>query len=340
MTLATLGPDDFQGRLREPAAGGRRRPPPALPFAAHPRLDAETGELFNFAIIPGRSNRLAFYRVDGNGCMDPPRFHALERFSFVHDFALTRRFICVLLPRAEFDLTAVLLGHRTPVGSLRLETDRPMQALLIPRDGGTARLFDAVPGFVFHIAQAFDRDDGTLVMDVIRYRDYPAFDELKDLFADPAADLLPRLERLVLEPAQGRCRGEPWPESVRDRGAELPTTAPGAVGTEHRVIYSLGAPAGRGVPFFTAVQRLDTVGGELIETDFGLDLPGEPILAGAGCGPDAAGWLLTLVYRGPERPSQLLVLDSRDLRLQATLTLPHALPPGFHGSWVERCRLG
>ena len=42
-----------------------------------------------------------------------------------------------------------------------------MQALLIPRDGNSAQpgLIDCGTGFVFHIAQAFDRDDGTLVID-------------------------------------------------------------------------------------------------------------------------------------------------------------------------------
>ncbi|MGB5734221.1 MAG: carotenoid oxygenase family protein, partial [Thiohalocapsa sp.] len=129
-TLATLGTEDFDGGLSNPYPPPARWLSPLLPFSAHPRLDADSGELFNFGLVSGNPNRLLIYRVDRDGRMAPFQAHDLARFSFVHDFAVTRRWFCFLLPQADFDLTRAALGLTTPVGSLRLAPGRPMQALL------------------------------------------------------------------------------------------------------------------------------------------------------------------------------------------------------------------
>jgi all-trans-8'-apo-beta-carotenal 15,15'-oxygenase len=335
-TLATLGTEDFGGGLRSPFGPPWRWLAPALPFAAHPRIDTETGELIGFGVVFGAKHRLMIYRVDAEGRMAPPEAHDLPRFSFVHDIAVTRRWLCVLLPHADFDIPRALLGLKTPVGALRLATHRPMQALLIPRAGGANRLIDTVPGFVFHIAQAFDRPDEGLALDLVRYRAYPPFDDLDTLFrsAEAGVDSLPRLERLTLDPHTGRCELMRWSE----RGAELPTVAPGPFGTERRFVYSLGAPPERGCPYFTALQRLDTRTGELVVRDLGPDLVGEPIFVPSGSGD--AGWVLGIVHRSGQGRADLLVLRGDDLATLATIALPHPLPPGFHGCWAARAELG
>lgn len=334
-SLATLGPDDYRGRLRRQG----RWPSGPLPFAAHPRIDAETGEMINFGVAFGRPHRLMVYQVSADGCMAPPQAHPLPRFSFVHDIAVTRRWLCVLLPQADFRIAPALLGLCSAAASLRIRSGHPMRAMLIPRGSGPVRVHEVAPGFVFHIAQAFDHEDGGLIIDAVRFRDYPAFDELSDLFAGDAPDSLPRLERLTLDPDSGRWTLAPWSE----RGFELPTAAPGSFGARHRPLYGVGAPAGRGVPFFTSVQRLDTDSGEIQVLDLAPDLPGEPIPA-PGCGaatgtgtPETAeGWLLSLLHRTDGSASELLVLRAADLSVRARLRLPHAVPLGFHGCWIER----
>jgi all-trans-8'-apo-beta-carotenal 15,15'-oxygenase len=343
-SLETLGPEDFDGALRNRAAGVSgwlaRRVSPLLPFSAHPRLDAGTGELINFGLVFGRPNRLLLYRVDAGGHMASPRSLDLPRFSFVHDIAVTRRWLCILLPHADFAALPALLGLKTPVGSLRVHTGRPMQALLLPRgaDGapGEPRLIEAVPGFVFHIAQAFDRDDGALALDLVHYRGYPAFDDLPAWFSGRHPEMVPRLERLVIDPSAGDCRLTGW----GGRAWELPTTRPGGIGEERHLIYGIGAPADREVPYLTAIQRLDTRTGEVVARDFWPDLPGEPIPVP---GPDGGeGWLLSLVHRagapvgaGACR-TDLVVLRAADLALVASATLPVLVPAGFHGCWVPR----
>ncbi len=289
-TLETLGTEDFDGRLRNPFSRIERALAPYLPFSAHPHLDADTGDLYNFGMIFGARSRLILYRVAADGALGQPRVHELERLSFVHDFALTGRYLVFLLPHADFDIPRAILGLASPVASLKIATDRPLEALLIPRDGGPAIHLEAGPGFVFHIAQGHDREDGTLVLDVVRYPEYPAFDRLESLFADDGPAVMPRLERLLLDPGSRTCRTE----ALSDRGAELPRMTPETRDGTPPIIYSLGAPPDRRAPYLTCIQRLDTGSGEERVREFAPDLPGEPIPV-PGC--DGAVWILTLIYR-------------------------------------------
>jgi all-trans-8'-apo-beta-carotenal 15,15'-oxygenase len=345
-SLATLGPESFDGRLDHrpsgPTARLARRITPLLPFSAHPRIDAETGELVNFGLLSGRPNRLLVYRIDAAGRMADPESFDLPRFSFVHDIAVTGRWLCVLLPHASFDVARVLLGLRTPVGSLRVDPVHPMQALLIPRARGSRKepplILDAVPGFVFHIAQAFDADDEVLVVDAVRYPEYPIFDDFEALLRALGTRWVPRLERWLIRPQTGSVSVSP----LSQRPFELPVTAPGPLGAPRRHLYGVGAPEGRGVPYFTAIQRLDTDTGSLQALDFGSDPVGEPVLV-----PDpegGEGWLLSLVHRaggnGDAGRTELQVLNAADLTVVARAMLPLVVPLGFHGSWVRRVSVG
>lgn len=327
-TLETEGPEDFEGRLLDRHSWLSRKREKVLPFAAHPQLDPETGILHDFGLQLGRPPRLLLYRLRPDGTLDAPEAHVLDRMSFIHSFLLTRRYWVFLLPHVDFDILRPVLGRATWAESLRIATERPMEALLIPRDGGPVRRFDTIPGFVFHVVQGHDRNDGALVLDLIHYRDYPPLERFEILLADDNPYPLPHPVRLTLDPSTGACQRQllsPCP-------AELPQIAPGGFGQPRRSIYSLGAAPERKVYFLSCVQRVDTETGAVIHHEFCPDLPGEPVLVPDGDGEE--GWLLTLVYRAEARRTDLVILRSEDLALQAVLPLPQSLPFGFHGSWV------
>ncbi len=339
-TLATLGKEDFHGGLASPVSGISRRLAPLLPFSAHPHIAGGTGELYNFGLVSGRPNLLMLYRVGADGVMEAPRQHPLSRFSFVHDLGVTRRWLCFLLPQADFDIGRALLGLTTAVGSLHIATERPMQVLLLPREPGAIepRIISGPPGFVFHVAQAYDDPDGRVVLDVIRYGCYPEFDAIEELFRDPPEGAAPRLERLILDPARERSERVSLGADIARHAFELPVSAPAALGEPRRILYGVGAPPERRTPYLTAIMRLDSATGALATRDFGLDLVGEPMLVPGAAGDE--GWLLSLVFRVGHSRTDLVVLRAADLAIQATAALPHALPLGFHGCWVPRPEIG
>jgi all-trans-8'-apo-beta-carotenal 15,15'-oxygenase len=333
--LSTLGIEDFGGRLKNPFKGMSSRLAPLLPFSAHPHLDAGSGVLYNFGLVSGSPNRLMLYRVNADGVMDEPRKHGLTRFSFLHDAAVSDKWLCFLLPFADFDVPKAVFGLKTAVGSLKVATDRPMQILLLPREPGAGRpvILSGPPGFVFHVAQAYD-DGRKLVLDVIRYGHYPDFDAFEELFRKPPDGAMPRLERLVLDPERLACERRNIGADSARFAFELPISAETPLGEPRRILYGVGAPPERRAPYLTSLHRLNTETGDLITRDFGLDLVGEPMLVPGADGGE--GWLLSLVFRADTGGTDLLVLRAADLSTQATVALPHGVPIAFHGCWVPR----
>ena len=47
------------------------------------------------------------------------------------------------------------------------------------------------------------------------------------------------------------------------------------------------------------------------------------------------GYILSVIYRQSDHRSALYILDARDLSTVCVALLPHHVPPGFHGNFVE-----
>lgn len=322
-SLATLGVWDVDGGLTNPFSGLSRIMRPQLPFSAHPSVDERTGELVGFGLLPGRPNRLLSYRISPDGRSLERRHLELGGSSFVHDAVLTDRWQVFLLPEVDYGLGGILFGLSTASGSMSMHTERPMRLLLLPRDGGEPLCFETLPGFVFHFAGGADHDDGTLHVNLVHHTSLPALDTVDDLVG--SGEGLGQLMRLDIDPQRRTTRAT----RLSEHAHELPRRS-----AESGRIFSCGVPAGRNLPFYTAVlaTELDADGqGRATQVrDFHPDLPGEPVPVTA----DGHEWLLTLVYRAERHGTDLLLLDAEDLSTVASMALPHSLPPGFHGSWV------
>ena len=56
----------------------------------------------------------------------------------------------------------------------------------------------------------------------------------------------------------------------------------------------------------------------------------------AGATAEDDGWLMGLVIDRAAETTDFVILGAADFASepQATVTLPHRIPPGFHGNWV------
>ncbi len=330
VTLDTIGREDFRGALR-PRGRVDRVIAPELPFSAHPKIDPRDGALLNFGALRGARPKLLLHRVDADGRMARPTALALDELAFVHDWVVTERWLVFFVPPVAFDLPRTLLGLATPASSIRTRRGAPMRVMMVPRDGGGVVRLEAEPGFVFHFAGAFERADGTVVVDGYRMDRYPRLERLEDL-ADRPGEVLPptRLVRFQLQPARR------WlTEEILDTTpGELPTTGVPCL-AQHRYVYAIGRRESAIAPFFSAVLKVDVRGGATRLRDLAPDFPGEPIFVPRpGATSEDDGLLLTLVYETRTERSYLLVLRADDLSTVARVALPHHVPPGFHGTWV------
>jgi all-trans-8'-apo-beta-carotenal 15,15'-oxygenase len=333
-TLETIGRYDYEGRLRARPALENRLFGDELPYAAHPRIDPATGDLWSFGLRAGPHMRLLLYRADPHRRLDPPREVRLDGLWFVHDFALTARFQVFLLSPLRVRALRSLVGAGGPgfLHSLASDPARPMEILLVPRDGGEPVRISASSGFVFHVVNGYEEAGDRIVVDAVRFDRFPV-----PRVGVPAPlaplDFPPgHLTRYVIDPR----RRSATEERLIPTTVEFPGIHPLRVSRRHRYVWALGGREGEvpPLPRHTLI-KLDVERRSAVVFDRHPDLLGEPVFAPRpGAVEEDDGWVICRAHAPERGDNDLLVLDARSMKLVARVRLPRGLPPGLHGSWV------
>lgn len=329
-SLRTIGRFDYDGALRN-HDWATRWINDELPFSAHPKVDPETGELWNFGLQIGPRTKLQIYRVNAHGVLSERRTITLDEPCFMHDFVITREYAVFFASPVKFDVARALSGISTPVEAIRRNPGRATEVLVVPRDGGEARRFQAPEGFFcFHFFDAFSRD-GSIVVDGCRMDDFAGgtidvrdVDAIREAVFDPAF-----LTRWTIDLEAGRVSER----RLCATPMELPTIDRRFVGRPRRLGWATARTRNHGAPLLNGLARIDFESAEVSTRDLCPDLPGEPVFVPVGS-EEGEGWLLTVVYRAEARISELWVVDPGTLRTQARVALPHHQPPGFHGCFA------
>jgi all-trans-8'-apo-beta-carotenal 15,15'-oxygenase len=338
VTLDTLGRCDFGGALRNRSASWlERQIASSLPFSAHPKIDPQTGDLYNFGVMLGASPRLHIYRVDTDGELHSERVVSISHEAFVHDFCITPSWFVFFLAPIRFDSGPVLLGLSTGIESLQQIPGAPTRVLLVPRAGGEVRQFVTSPCFVFHFANAHEDPAGHILVDGCRQSEYPHLPPLSSALAGNIWEMpVASLTRYTIDP--GAEDGSALTETpLMAQASEFPRIHPAFVGRPYRYVFGTSATPGTPYNLYTSIVRQDLKTGQILERPFAPWLPGEPVFVprpGADPADEGDGYLLTVIYHGQGHCSALHILDARSLDTVCVAQLPHHTPPGFHGNFV------
>lgn len=321
-TLATIGIEDFGGEL-----------PAGAVFTAHPRRDPDTGDIWAFGVSPSLRSLITIYRLGTNGQLETMGSKKVAGFCFLHDFAWTENYSIFLQNPVQFNPVPFLLGWQTAGACLELRPNTPSQFLIFAPDGNL-QVLDTDPCFVFHHANAFFHH-GQLIVDAVTYADYPKLEPNLD-FRDVNFDkVIPgKLCRFLIDLATGRVTRSP----IFDRSCEFPCLNPNYVGKAYRYLY-LGAVAPEIPPTsngpLQAIVKVDvTTGNYLMHSFAPRGFIGEPVFIPRGTEEDD-GWLITFVFNGERRATDIVILSAQDLSTCAVLPLPHHVPYGLHGNFVR-----
>lgn len=313
--LDTVGPCDFDGRLR-------------TPFTAHPHMCPETGEMHFFGYELVSAPFITYHVVDAAGELVHTQPIEVGGPTMVHDFAISRNYAIFLDLPLVFDLDLAIKGtmpfswsesYGARIGLLRRD-----------RSGAAPRWFDIPLCYVFHIMNAWDDGaDGRYVwLDAGRHATMwnggpDKFDpcimwrwrfdlltgEVKEEALDDVSHAFPRIDDRVT----GFRNRYGWVVAPRDGGVRTDMEAP------------------------TGIVKYDLQTGSRSFHDFGpTSLSGEPVFVPSR--PDSAedeGYLVTYVLDTATATSTFVVLDAADMAAEpiATVALPQRVPLGFHGSW-------
>ena len=308
--LDTIGYDGFDGTL--PGA-----------FTAHPRYDAATGELHAVCYAyPDQLDRVQHVVVDRDGRVAKVTDVPLTGMPMVHDMSLTSRYVLVYDLPVCLDIEAAMGGNPFPFA---WNPDHPARVGLLPRDGTADDIvWCAAPQcYVFHPVNAYDADDGTVVVDLCRYD--RMFDGDRN---GPVGDSAPTIVRWVVDPTTATVAETP----LADGHHEFPTHDPRVGASRHRYAYTAnGLELG-------PTHRVDVETGDTVTHDHGEGRFGaEPLLVPKdGSTDEGVGWVLVCVNDRGGGPAELVVLDGEDLAAEpvARIHLPQRVPDGFHGNWV------
>jgi carotenoid cleavage dioxygenase-like enzyme len=319
--LATVGPCDFGGTL----PGG---------FAAHTKLDRQTGELHAIAYFWAWPY-IQHVVVDAGGKVTATTNISVADGPMMHDFALTGRYVVLLDLPVTFSLNAVTAGREFPYV---WNQGHQARVGLLPRDGGAAvRWIEIEPCWAFHTLNAYD-DGDRVVVDLCQYN------ESFDVSTLWAAHGPVTLDRWTISPAAGTVSQQ----RLDDRGQEFPRVDDRIISRPHRYGYS--AVIGEAIraitvagdftddAFTNALLRHDLAAGHTEVHEFGRDATvGEAVFAPAA--PDAAeddGYVMAFVHNPDRGAADLVILAAQDFTGApvAQVHLPTRIPLGFHGSWI------
>lgn len=298
-------------------------------FTAHPHLDPRTGE--NHAICyDGRDPGIIRHVVvDAGGKVVREEPISVQHGPMIHDCAITDRFVVILDLPVTFSMKTLIEGHGFPY---RWNPAHQARVGLMPRRGTEADIvWCPVPqGYAFHVANAYDRPDGAVVVDLCVY---------DTMFGGAEAGPSSRcrgLERWTIDPVS-RSVGI---RTLDKAAQEFPRIDERFFGQPHRHAWSIATPEVPSDRFIgaTRIFALDMVTGERTVHDFGPGrFPGEFVFVPESPeAPEGHGWLIGLVVDLPHEATDLVILDARRFADApvASIHLPHRIPPGFHGNWI------
>ncbi|HYD05799.1 MAG TPA: carotenoid oxygenase family protein [Reyranella sp.] len=317
-TLETRGVADFGGTLKA--------------FSAHPRVDPETGELFNFGIDYGVRTTLTPYRLQRGSLTKLPAV-ALPYPLMNHDFVLTERHLVFCLGPILVHSLSFVLGLTSFDGALHWNPGKPTLILLVPRDGSSPRFIEAEPFFQFHFANGFEQD-GTIVLDLARYPDYATIGQaLREYWkSDWPADGMATLTRLRIDLASGAVESRAFSAGSAN---EFPRFDPRRLGRPYRYAYIACNPVDRAAGLQQQLARVDVESGAVTVHDFGPSgYVGEPVFVPTGAAEDD-GVVITTVFDATSGLSVVVGLDARDLAARPLFTarLRHHVPYALHGAF-------
>ncbi|MBD1834791.1 carotenoid oxygenase family protein [Cyanobacteria bacterium FACHB-472] len=319
-SLETSGAYTYDGKL---ASG----------FTAHPKVDAETGEMmfFGYSFAPPY---LKYSVVSAGGELLRTVPIDLPMGVMMHDFAITEHYTIFM----DLPLTFSMVRMQQGKPGLMFERDRPSRFGIVPRHGDNSniRWFESSPCYVFHTLNAYEEGD-EVVLVACRMSSTSVL--TTDMTPGENEGDAGRLYQWQFNLKTGTVKEK----MLDDAPSDFPRLNEQRMGRPMRYGYTARL-ANNPMPLFEGVIKYDFSSGKSETHKFGRGrYGGEAVFVPR---PNATaeddGWLVTFVHDRETDTSELVVVNAQDVTSQpvARVLIPQRVPYGFHGAWVSEEQLG
>ena len=300
----------------------------AVAMTAHPMLEAEAGLVVNMAQVFGARPECVLYQHAPNDLRRRvlARWRAPE-IPYLHSFGLTpRRAVLIGHPLLVRPRT-MLWSERPFIEHFRWQPERGTRLVVLDRGGGEPRVVETDACFVFHVANAYEERDATVV-DALAYPDPGVVAELRteNLANAPTAKpdyvrfRIPASGRVTLERRLGRC-------------FDFPSIHPRTVGRAHSYCWGADPWSAKGS---SSLFKLDVESGAVSVARLDGWMAGEPLFVPEpGAAAEDAGVLLAVASHLTREAAALFVLDATTMDVVAVAEAPVNVPLGFHGTFIH-----
>ncbi len=327
LTLETLGPYDFEGRLK------------SLTMTAHCRTDPETGELFFFGYEAGglATRDVAFCIADKDGKLIHEEWFEAPYVSLMHDFQVTKEHIIFPVWPMTADLDRIKAGgaHWVWEGGL------PSWMGVMKRGGSVKdmRWFKGPAASAFHYLNAWSEGDKVrLDFNVSNYPPFPFIHEASGLKVKPE-DMGGKLARWTFDLARNE---DSWSEEVLGPGGDMPRIADKDAMKPYEIGYyqtydprngppMISGPVGAG---FNTVLRINVKTGEIRSLTLGPHVTLQEHIHIPSQAPGHEGWLAFVADLHDEGLSEAVIVEAEELKPVCRIKIPMRLRCQVHGTWV------
>ncbi|CAN5560589.1 carotenoid oxygenase family protein [soil metagenome] len=331
-TLETIGVEDFDGDWKSET------------FTAHPKLDPRTGETIAFGYeATGLCSKDVFlYIFDAQGKIRKEHRFEVPYTSAIHDIAITRTH--VIFPGSSL-VTSV---DRLQSGKKHWGWDQTLPAWygLVNRETGDTRFFFGPQRSLVHTANAWDGDDGKIVMDLPAAdgNTWPFFEDVHGAAFEMSPNTIRRLTFDL------RSNSDQVHEDVLfdQEVTSFTRIDERFTGDENRYIFVQYAdrnqPFGASLPADEGRTQPNNSFGRFDLKDFSITscwagphhMVQEPVfIPRQGSTAEGDGYLIGTVHNLLEHRAELMIMDAVTMTEVGRVLLPFRNALQVHGAWAS-----
>jgi len=294
-------------------------------FTGHHKIDPRDGDIHGVIYSNKLGKNALYVRLSPEGKLLNEVKVPLVGSTQIHDMSITENYAIIYDLNVEFD---VLMIPKTSL-PIRWKGKRRSRIGVLPKNGRAedVRWFDVEPCYVYHPMNAYETDDGKIIIDISRY----ARASQKDFYG-PLGDTNPQIYRWTLDLDSETNMVE---ENVLiDLPLDFPKVSPLVEGRHYRYGYGVEATI---KPSFDGAVKMDLATGATERQDFDGGMSSElTFVPRIHSTSEDDGWLMGFVFQPSTVRSRFVILDAKNFSGPpvASVWIPEQhVAIGTHGGW-------